>query len=181
MNIGVFAMDPGGSTGLCWAILDPRDPGGAAGSLRNKMNFGSATVVGSEREQITEISGIWSSFYRACVKDALLPPENIWLVCENFVMIPGQTSGGEDSTRPLGILWGVEGYRMGRRDEWKIAHPRDKAHMPPMILQMAGQASTHATNSRLKEWGLWIVGREHERSAARHLALFLSKYKQQFP
>lgn len=143
------------------------------------MHAGSTTVTGDVRHQIVEITSIWSSFYTHCVHTALLPPENVWYVCENFVLKPGETAGGDDSTVPLSLIWGVEGYRMGRQDEWK-RHKRGVAHMPPVVLQMAGQAKSYATNPRMKEWGIWVVGREHERSAWAHIAYFLKKYKEQF-
>jgi hypothetical protein len=45
-----------------------------------------------------------------------------------------------------------------------------------MILQLASQAKSVATNARMKDWGIWVVGREHERSAWAHIACFLKKY-----
>jgi hypothetical protein len=179
VNVGIFGCDPGGHTGLAWGIFDPDVEVGAA--LRGRMNAGSTTVEGSERQQIREIANWWQSFYRQCVTSALLPPDRIWFVCEDFVLKPGETAGGRDATSPLSLIWGVEGYRMGRSDEWfesKRGQKRDRV-MPPMILQMAGQAKSYATKARLRDWDLWVVGREHERSAWAHVALFLSRLKQQ--
>lgn len=175
MNIGVFAVDPGGQTGLAWGIFDPKDKDGLEGALRNKMLSGSTTISGDERAQITEMASIWSDFYNACVRSACLPPQNVWLVVEDFVLKPGETAGGKDATSPVALIWGLEGYRMGRRDEWK-QHKRGPAVMPPMILQMAGQAKSVATKQRMRDWGIWVVGREHERSAWAHVACFLKKY-----
>lgn len=143
------------------------------------MESGSTTVTGNERTQIREIANLWAAFYRCCVRSCLLPPENVWFVCEDFVLKPGETAGGKDATSPVALIWGVEGYRMGRSDEFKEARRGRQVSMPPMVLQMAGQASTYATSQRLKEWDCWIVGREHERSAFKHIALFLSRYIQQ--
>jgi hypothetical protein len=97
------------------------------------------------------------------------------------VLKPGETAGGRDATSPLALIWGVEGYRMGRADQWNESRRGQMRQvvMPPMILQPASQAKTYATNTRLKEWDLWVVGREHERSAWAHVALFLSRLKQQ--
>lgn len=170
-------MDPGGATGLAWAILSPELPLGDA--LRGRMHAGSTTVEGTERHQIAEIASVWQSFYRHCVHSALIPPTDVWYVVEDFVLKPGETAGGKDSTSPVALIWGVEGYRMGRRDEW-AQHKRGQVHMPPMILQMAGQAKSVGTKDRLREFDLWVVGREHERSAWSHVAFFLKKYKEQF-
>lgn len=178
MNIGIFSCDPGGATGLAWGIFDPFAQGGMAEVIATRMNDGSATVTGDERTQIREVSELWLAFYRQCVRSACLPPGQVRFVCENFIIKPGQTGGGKDMSISTSIIWGVEGYRMGRADEWK-EHRRGKLVMPPMVLQLANQASTYATNQRLKDWNLWVKGREHERSAWRHVALYLARYKQQ--
>jgi hypothetical protein len=176
VNIGIFGMDPGGHTGLAWGIFDPSHPEGVAGALRDRMNAGSITVEGDERTQIKEIASIWSSFYSACVRSALLPPNRVWFACEDFILKPGETAGGKDSTSPIAIIWGVEGYRMGREDEWHKHKRGAKSKRPELMLQTAGEAKQYATNARLKDWGLWVVGREHERSAWSHVATFLKRY-----
>jgi hypothetical protein len=179
VNVGIFGCDPGGHTGLAWGIFDPRAEIGDA--LRGRMNAGSATVTGSEREQIREITSWWAAFYRQCIRSALLPPDRVWIAMEDFVLKPGDTAGGRDATSPLALIWGFEGYRMGRADEWyenKRGQNRQVA-MPPMITQMAGQAKSYATKTRIREWDLWVVGKEHERSAWAHVALLLKRIQQQ--
>ena len=175
MNIGVFAVDPGGATGIAWGIFDPKHKDGLEGALRDRLLPGSTTITGDERTQIREMATLWSDFYSACVRSACLPIDHVWLVVEDFVLKPGETSGGRDSIAPVPLIWGLEGYRMGRLDEWQ-QHKRGPAAMPPMILQLASQAKSVATNARMKDWGIWVVGREHERSAWAHIACFLKKY-----
>lgn len=177
MNVGVFGVDPGGSSGLAWGIFNP-DERDIGEQLRTRLSSGSATVKGDERTQIREITSIWQAFYRACVHSALLPPDRVWFVCEDFVLKPGETAGGKDSTSPVALIWGIEGYRMGQVDQARLQR-RGHVAMPPMILQMAGQAKSYATGVRLKEWNCWVVGREHERSAFAHVALFLKRYQAQ--
>lgn len=168
-------MDPGGATGLAWAVLNPH--ASLPEALNNRLRAGSTTIEGDEREQIKKVVSLWSSFYRQSVERALLPPENVFFVCEDFIPKPGQTGGGKDMSISISVIWGVEGYRMGRADEW-AGRRKGKPYCPPMILQLASQASTFATDKRLREWGLWVKGRDHERSAHRHMAMFLAKYKQ---
>lgn len=179
MNIGVFGIDPGGHTGTAWGIFDPKHVDGVPGALVDRMNSGSATMTGSEREQIRALSELWGSFYTLCVHDSLLPPERIFLAVEDFVLKPGETAGGKDSTAPLAIIWGLEGYRMGRADQFKISNPKADVHVPQMHLQLASQAKSFLTPARQKEWGVWTVGRDHERSAWAHIALFLKRYMTQ--
>jgi hypothetical protein len=140
---------------------------------------GSLTVEGDERAQIRAVAASWIRFYNECVRVALLPPENVRFVCENFVIKPGETGGGRDMSISTSIIWGVEGYRMGRSDEFRKHKRGAVIKKPPMVLQFANQATTYATNQRLRDWGVWVVGREHERSAWRHIALFLARYRQQ--
>lgn len=177
MNIGVFAVDPGGSSGLAWGVFDPLLPD-VGDQLRGKLSAASATVTGSERTQIRAIVGHWQTFYQHCVRSSMLPPDRVWFVCEDFILKPGETAGGKDSTSPVALIWGVEGYRMGQADQAKL-YRRGTIAMPPMILQTAGQAKGFATGPRLKEWDCWTVGKEHERSAWAHVAYFLKHYQQQ--
>ena len=180
MNIGVFSIDPGGATGLWWGIFNPHAKS-IEETLKARMNAGSCTVTGDERAQITEIADIWQAFFSSCVRSALLPPENVWLVCEDFVYTAGNTYGGDSAKISTAIIWGIEGYRMGMRAEWLKGRGRKQAHMPPMILQTASQAKQFATSARIKEWDLWEKGfagkREHEFSAMQHCAFFLYKYR----
>lgn len=43
------------------------------------------------------------------------------------------------------------------------------------LLQMPSSAKTFATDERLKDAGLYIVGQDHARDAARHLLLYLTQ------
>src|SRR4051794_15142811 len=109
-------MDPGGHTGLAWGIFD--ETASTAEALQNGLQKGSATVTGDEYAQIERIADLWTSFYRDCVNTRLLDPTKVEFVSEDFVQRPGG-SGGKEGNSPLRILWGVEGYRMGRAAEFK--------------------------------------------------------------
>ena len=180
MNIGVFGCDPGGATGLAWGIFNPHARGGASEALRTKSHDGSTTISGDPRDQIREIAVKWQGFYNACVRSQQLPPSHVWFVMEDFIYKPGTIYGGESSEISTAIIWGVEGYRMGTKDEW-LKHRRGAfaMHMPDMILQTAGEAKGYATNDRMKEFGIWVRGREHERSAWAHVATFVARYIKQ--
>ena len=176
LNVGIFACDPGGSTGLAWGIFDPTVEIGA--SLRGRTNFGSYTVTGDIRHQIRSISMQWRKFYNECVKHERLSPEQVWYVCEDFIYTGGNYQG-DSAKMSTALIWGIEGYRMGRADQWAAGHGRRQIIVPQVVLQTAGDANAFAKDVRLREWGLWIRGKEHERSAWRHAALFLAKYQRQ--
>lgn len=133
------------------------------------MFAGSETLVGDEYTQIKEIAKLWRTFLNQCVTVGRMDPSQVEFVCEDFVPnLRGIT--GKEITSPERICWGVEGYRMGRADQFMLGRSINKAvYCPRMILQMPSQAKTFATNKRLREWGVWVVGREHERSAWAHL------------
>jgi hypothetical protein len=177
LNVGIFSCDPGGATGLAWGVFDPNVEIGE--SLRGRMKAGSATIEGDIRSQIREISGKWQEFYKECVQVGLLPHDKVWYVCENFIYSGGSYQG-ESAMISTALIWGVEGYRMGRADQWAAGHGRRKIVVPQVVLQNPGDASAFAKDARLREWGLWIRGKQHERSAWRHLALFLKKYQIQY-
>jgi hypothetical protein len=158
---------------LAWGVFDPHAD--LEASLRGRTHEGSATVDGDIRNQIRVVSTRWRSFYQVCVQEALLPHDHVWYVCENFIFHGNY--GGDSAVVSTAIIWGVEGYRMGRADQWAAGHGRRQISVPPAVLQTAGDAKSFASDARLKDWGLWIKGKDHERSAWRHLALFLKKYQ----
>lgn len=178
MNIAVFAVDPGGHTGMGWGIFDPtlKDVGE---QLRGRLSAGGATITGDQRTQIRGIVDLWQGFYHESVAK-FIPPDQVWYVCEDYILKPGETAGGGESTISAELIWGVEGYRMGQAAQAR-KYRRGLVVMPDMVLQMAGQAKSYATGRRLKEWDCWTVGKEHERSAWAHIAFFLKRYQIQFP
>lgn len=168
---GIFALDPGGQTGVAWGVFPLGE--GVSDSLTSGLLKGSTTVIGDEYAQIKIIAGLWQSFLRDCVRNHFMEPEQVEFVCEDFVPnLRGIT--GKEITSPERICWGVEGYRMGMADQFKLGRRGKQVYCPPQILQMPSQAKTFATNKRMREWGLWVVGREHERSAWAHLAYRLA-------
>lgn len=174
---GIFSVDPGGHTGTAWGIFETKKKT-VADALATRRAEGSTTYEGEWWKQVAEISETWRGFLKFCVREEGLAPARVEFVCENFIQIPGLTAGGQDSTLPLLIIGGIYGYRLGELAEWE-RNGNGPVAVPSMILQPAGQASTYATGPRLREWGLWVRGREHERSAWKHIALRVATLQQQ--
>lgn len=168
--IGLFCVDPGGHTGVAWAIVDERAKT-TTEAMCARLSRGGATIEGPEAKQIRELFNLWSSFKRLCVDKSRLEPDWIELIFEDFVLRPGQHAGGRDGTAPERITWGFEGYRMAKADSWRKS-PR---HYTPIIFQQPNQASRFKIRSRLESCESWIVGREHERSAHSHMILRVNK------
>jgi hypothetical protein len=171
VNIGIFAVDPGGATGLAWAIVDASLPN-IEDCLLNRAMAGSITVDGDARKQFLEIAQLWESFSRAC-RDKGIVGKYIFPVCEDFVYTPGVNYEGDSARISTQIIWGFEGYRWGRA----YGARGIRAKVPDLYLQTASQAKGYVTKERLKEWDLWVVGRDHERSANQHLAYFLAQFR----
>lgn len=172
-KVGLFSVDPGGASGLAWGIFDPYAKTFQK-VLDSQEESGSDTTTGEWYDQIPEIGWRWRQFFEMCVFEAGLPVDRVELVMEDFIMIPGSHVGGIDDTLSARIIGGLVGYRMGALGEWERWGGGPVA-MSNLVLQGANQASTFATGTRLKEWGIWVKGREHERSAWKHIALRLNK------
>jgi len=144
--------------------------------MRQGMKKESATVEGDEYEQIKIITEFWVRFYRECVFEGCMPPESVEFVCEDFIQRPG-SSGGKEGQSPIRVMWGVEGYRMGRADEYKgrKINAKSKILAPRMILQTPSDAAAFGKSERLKDWGCWVKGREHERAAWKHVGLRVAR------
>jgi hypothetical protein len=132
--------------------------------------------VGDEYEQITAIANIWIKFFRHCVTVRCLPPERVEFVSEDFVQRPG-SSGGKEGQSPIRILWGVEGYRMGRAAEFAGRRGSEARVIAPRVILQHPSLGSGVTSKRLKEYGCWVVGKEHERSAYKHIAVRLGVIK----
>lgn len=171
---GIFAVDPGGSSGVCWAIFDVKHKL-AEEAVKNCINLESITVIGTEIQQIVEICSLWQAFFRACNK-SFLPPENVHFAMEDWT--GGYMTKGTTGLSPVRIGWGIIGYRMGMATMFE-RQGMGPAFTPPVRLQEAGLAMSTLPDARMKEWGLWVKGREHERDAIRHLITQLKTIMQQ--
>lgn len=164
-----MAVDPGGSSGVAWGMFDSKVDVPTA--IRTRWNSGSTTITGGERHQIRQLCQLWRDFKRASVDIGLLPPENVEWVHENFIPL---RSLDEESISPIRISWGCVGHQMGEYEEWE-RHALGPAHMTEIRFQSPSEASQAASGKDLREWGWWVVGREHERSAVKHVCFRLAK------
>lgn len=172
-NVAIMAVDPGGHTGLAWGIFDLGQYVSLEESLNARMDAGSATIVGSEQQQILTITSLWRDFLVRQVRVHQMQPERVQLVMEDF----GRPQiGGRDLYMPLRLIWGVIGFRMGEVSEWERSG-KGPLYCPPVILQQPGTAAM--PKERQMQLGLWVRGKEHERSAWRHVVLRLRTLRSQ--
>lgn len=156
MRFGVFALDPGGSSGLAWGVV--QEAGSVAERIAAMESAGTATVSDPDwLEQAKQIAARWRTFRDDCQAQGILA----YYVCEDFILTH---LGSSDRTGlyPVWIGAATVGILSGSGE------PVDVWWQQPSV------AKTYATDERLKRWGLWVRGKEHERDACRHLALFLA-------
>jgi hypothetical protein len=165
---GIFAVDPGESTGIAWGIINEKKKNGMSIEIvRERIRSSSNTITGTEAEQAKELYNKWVWFKRTCVNACMMDPEWIDLVVEDFVLFPGEKPG-RSTTTPERISWCFEGYRMAMRDSYSRRLPK---HYTPIMWQKSGAAKRYSKQDILKKADAWIVGRQHERSAFAHMIL----------
>jgi hypothetical protein len=168
MNIGVFAIDPGQSTGIAWGVIDPTQRL-AADCMRLILHKGSATITGDPMQQARLIWSYWLGFKTQCVTVSLLSADHVHLVMEDFRLVPNATPG-KDTTAPERVAWAFEGYRSGRNDTY-----RRHKHFSEVQWQEPAAAARYKTQEMLKPVDCWVRGRQHERSAFSHMYLYAAK------
>lgn len=172
-RFGVMAVDQGGSTGIAYGILDDTHE-----STLRKLELielkESQTISGHWSTQAVTIAENFSRFRVLCGREF---PQAIpaYLVMEDFILTRFASSERE-GIYPAWIGGAVHGYRLG------MARAYEKGGWGPaaeigVTWQQPSEAMTFATDERLKSWGFWVRGKEHERDAFRHLAYFVHSEK----
>jgi hypothetical protein len=171
----IFAVDPGGSTGLAWATFH-KEAQTVKEAIETKLAPGQLTIEDSDRNQVTMICRRWRTLYKTWVMGMGIPPHDCYMVIESFVLGP-KTPSGKAPLRAVNIGQGVYYYRLGSAHE----HERwNCGEVPPVFVywQTPAQASSFARAERLKDWGVWVRGHQHERSAWKHVALRVALIQQ---
>jgi len=166
-----MTIDQGGSSGVAWARI--RDEGTIAERLAASPAEwrGSATLTGHWQVQMRELSELWFDFRRQCRK-AGLPS---FLAMEDFILTRMKSSDRK-GLYPVWVGAAMYGYRAGLAAGFESGG-FGKAETPEVHWVQPSDHMTYATDERLKRWGLWVPGREHERDAWRILAFFVAAKK----
>lgn len=151
LEVGIFAVDPGGSTGVAWGVFNLRQPL-VKDAMRYRKDSDSATITGTEQQQIPLIADMWYNFNEREGRNEL--------VIEDFVLRPGIHKPGKEGISPVRYGWGLAGYLWGLNDE--IGNPK-------IVWQSPSKGMRYNERQMLENWHAWIVGREHERAAFAHV------------
>lgn len=155
-QVGVFAFDPGGTTGVGWALMDVKDT--VAKTLRY-ADIQTVEVTGDWKEQARKLRDLWLAVSHEW-KERGLAGQHTYLIREDFNLYKFRSSD-KKGVYPIWISAMLEGLL-------------DLTDVD-IIAQQVVQAKRFATNARLKRWGVYVPGSEHKRDAVRHIAFKLNK------
>lgn len=152
----VMAIDPGGTTGV------------AAGHFRLHKSTKETLTKGRRMFKTTEVKGNWwqqahevaeliNRFAYTAQAEHSLSIQHVHVTWENYTRRPAAASVD------LTSVW-VMACALGLLDRPELEH----------AFYEASEAKSYGSNERLRLWGLWVVGSEHMRDAARHLGLRVS-------
>lgn len=172
---GIFAVDPGGMTGVAWGVFDLA-LGTVADVLREPLECGSLDVGGRNRsekghssaahadevEQAITLTSLWYEFVKVCEgynSPVCACPYD--LVMEDWQPRLPLRSGERVVFFPVRIPALFVGMLIGGASgvDW-----------PDVVWQQPGQVKAFATDARLRRWGRWVRGSDHQRDAWRHIA-----------
>lgn len=146
----VFAIDPGGTTGVCEALIPRRLT--VADSMRNARLRPYEVWAQNPLDQSVHIALNYLNFVFKVQEKHHIPLSRIRLTIESF-----QLRQRNVQLEPVQIHWALQGLLYQHDVTWTEQTP--------------SQSKTFATNARLHDWGCYQVGSEHKRDAVRHVAL----------
>jgi hypothetical protein len=152
----IFAVDPGGTSGVCagYVTLGKTMKATLPDALTSVKK---AETKGSYRAQGRLLAGMARKFLMIANVEQSMRMDRIHLVVEDFVLrMPASTTN-------LTSCWVAASFATAlNRDDMDITW------------QTASDAK-RVNNERLKRYGLYEIGSEHKRDAARHFALKVDK------
>lgn len=169
---GIFALDPGLSSAMAWGIV--RDEGTVKQRVDRVTPLLSTTIKEINWvSQARQIFRLFSEFEFLCIGRGV----PAYFVCEDFILNRFKSSD-RTGLYPVWVGAAVVGYRTALADCHEL-EGYGRAKEAETIWQLPSQAKTFATDDRLRDFGLWVKGREHERDAMRHFAYFIAHSESQ--
>lgn len=159
----IFAVDPGGSTGVAWGVFNDKADT-VVDAMSNRELSGSTTIhlhriegstpaaiIANIRNQTAEVSKLWSRFLLDLPQGAM----QIDFVLEHFVLTSApHHKPGVEGIFPAFLVGSIL---------WEVSPE-------PVILQTAGKGMKWNKRPHLERYDAWIIGKEHERAAFAHIA-----------
>jgi hypothetical protein len=163
-RVGIFCMDPGRTTGLMWATITLK---GSTKEIftRDKPHFEHVDCndMTVDREE-TELQGAVdiASLFVECQADWVL--EGIgynkqFFIYESFDLRGPIGSTAREGISPVRVTSTLRGLLIASKHKW--------------VSYSASTSKSTITDQRLKNFGLWAVGKKHSRDAARQGATWV--------
>lgn len=148
--------DPGGTTGICAMGVKPE-------TIFGDMPYAGMEILAYQQCEAEDEEAHADALVAACVLASAWTDDPIPLVMEQFALRKFIRSPELLSPERINALVKV------------------KVKEAPIEIRLFWQMPTDAkrtiTNQRLKDWGLYIRGREHARDAERHAIYFIRRAK----
>lgn len=168
----VFAIDPGGTTGISCGAFPRR------GSMKSRLQRGRklwhghlpilearANVPNAYSDEMAAAFVIVQSINKFSES---VKPLRVHVVVEGFVINRKPGSMKREGLSPVRIASSLEALLY-------LNAPSGMEWEQEPVYQLAAEAKGFVTDARLRDWGMWHVGKEHARDASRHLITKLAK------
>lgn len=155
-----MTVDPGGRSGVAGGYF--MNMGSVAATLKRAVRREAVWAVfidGSPEEQAWWLARQWTEFRFKWVVEYGQRADRCSLVVEAFKLRQRSVE-----LSPVEVTSGLTTLLRGSGGDWPQGEP---------VYQEPSSAKGYATNDRLKEWGLYPLGRgggDHKRDALRHIA-----------
>lgn len=170
-RVGIFAIDPGTTTGINYGVWPMGVSVVEALKLTERR---SIELKGDLLSQAREASLLWRQFFRSSCEVDCVEVERMFMVIESYYQRPsihGQTAEALDAVKLAHL---IIGYRNGQAQLFEELG-FGKVGMGQIVWQMPSEAKGYASDTRLRNWGAWIPGPDHKRDALRHAIRWWAK------
>jgi len=160
----IYAIDPGGTTGVAFAIVDISQPTVARCIKRawSKGLLWTENVEGSHAEQAWKISRwVTDFFFHYHIERSFITAGRTYIAIEDF-----QLRQMSADLAPVRITAGIETLLAGAFGMEDLF-----SDSPFYVKQQPSHAKGFCTDDMLRRWGLLKKRSPHERDALRHLVL----------
>lgn len=182
-RFAIMAVDPGGTSGVAFGLLNAKRnvDGTLRGLLKRAVKrkaIWTTEAKGEAWEQAWYLGNAWAAFHFRCVVELGIDAPDVHLVLERF-----QLRNLHADLAPVSVTHAL----MALLYKMPYSHVGDATAMNPsnvdegfwplgeVEFQEPSVAKRYATNQRLRDWGVWVVGSEHKRDATRHLCVKASE------
>lgn len=160
--LNLIALDPGGTTGMAWAMFPPN--GNVPDAYLKKMSR-AWQIDGEHKDQALLLyQEILDCMKRAGGVNQSTYNVRTIVACEDFVVPSGPRRKTVLSPVRVGAMLEYHVWLEELNLEWRWQQPGERSVI---------------TDEMLKRWGLWLPGQPHAMDALRHLIVLQRKLEKE--